>query len=70
RYEFPVTQEVVGDALGLSTVHVNRTLQQVRRDNNIVWSGRRVQIADPDALRQAVGRMAVRVADARPSAVA
>lgn len=70
RYDFPMTQEIVGDALGLSTVHVNRTLQQVRRDSGIAWSGRRVHIAEPDVLRQAIGREAVRVADSRPSAVA
>lgn len=29
---FPLTQEVVADALGLSSVHVNRTLQQMRRE--------------------------------------
>lgn len=70
RYDFPVTQEVVGDALGLSTVHVNRTLQQIRRDSGIAWSGRRVHIADPDALREAIGRTAVRVTDNRAPAVA
>jgi hypothetical protein len=25
-YELPITQEELGDTLGLSTVHVNRTL--------------------------------------------
>ena len=28
--EMPLTQEMVGDALGLTGVHVNRTLQQLR----------------------------------------
>jgi CRP-like cAMP-binding protein len=31
----PLTQEVIGDVLGLSLVHVNRTLQQLRRDEMI-----------------------------------
>ena len=31
----PFTQEVLSDALGLSTVHTNRTLQQLRRENLI-----------------------------------
>ena len=28
--EFPITQTEIGDALGLSTVHVNRSLQELR----------------------------------------
>ncbi len=32
-FAVPVTQEVLADALGLSVVHINRTLQQIRRDN-------------------------------------
>lgn len=31
-FRFPLTQEVMADALGLSIVHVNRTLQQLRRE--------------------------------------
>jgi CRP-like cAMP-binding protein len=33
----PITQAEVGDALGLSTVHVNRTLQELRGENLIEW---------------------------------
>ncbi|WP_158742214.1 Crp/Fnr family transcriptional regulator [Acidisphaera sp. L21] len=32
RFALPLTQEVLADALGLSVVHINRTLQQIRRD--------------------------------------
>lgn len=31
RFPLPLTQEILADALGLSIVHVNRTLQQLRR---------------------------------------
>lgn len=31
-FDFPVTQEQLADATGLSAVHVNRTLQQMRKD--------------------------------------
>ena len=31
-FAIPITQEVLADALGLSVVHINRTLQQIRRD--------------------------------------
>ena len=34
-YLMPVTQAELGDALGMSTVHVNRTLQELRRDGLI-----------------------------------
>ncbi len=32
KFGFPLTQEMLADALGLSVVHVNRTVQQIRRD--------------------------------------
>lgn len=32
RFPMPLTQEVLSDALGLSIVHLNRTLQQMKRD--------------------------------------
>ena len=32
QFAFPLTQEMLADALGLSVVHVNRTVQQMRRD--------------------------------------
>ena len=31
-FRIPLTQEVFADALGLSVVHINRTLQQLRRE--------------------------------------
>lgn len=37
-FGFPVTQETVGDMLGLSTVHVNRTLQDLRHwPHAVAW---------------------------------
>ena len=35
RFPLPLTQEIMADALGLSIVHVNRTLQQMRRERLI-----------------------------------
>jgi CRP-like cAMP-binding protein len=35
RFPLPLTQEILADALGLSIVHVNRTLQQLRRSGLI-----------------------------------
>lgn len=46
RFEFPVTQAELGEALGLSTVHVNRTLQLLRRNALIAFQQGSVVILD------------------------
>jgi len=46
RFTMPLTQEVLADFLGLSIVHVNRTLQQLRRDRMIELSGSHVVMLD------------------------
>ena len=38
-FSLPLTQEILADALGLSVVHINRTLQQVRRDRLLDMRG-------------------------------
>jgi CRP-like cAMP-binding protein len=52
-YEFPLTQAEFGDALGLSTVHVNRTLQDLRGDGLITLRNGSVTVLNWDRLRQA-----------------
>ena len=42
----PLTQEDIGDTLGLSTVHVNRTLQALRDEELIASKGRTYTIRD------------------------
>ncbi len=54
-YELPATQAELGDVFGLSTVHVNRILQELRRDNLIVRKGKRVTIPDLDRLKDVAG---------------
>jgi len=49
-FDLPLTQRNIGDALGLTTVHVNRTLRALRRDGLISVTDRRVTILDLDAL--------------------
>lgn len=44
--EFPISQAVLGDTLGLSTVHVNRVLQELRREGLISTSGSRLKAID------------------------
>lgn len=45
-FPMPLTQEVMADSLGLSVVHVNRTLQQVRRDGLLEIRSGQVKLLD------------------------
>jgi CRP-like cAMP-binding protein len=49
-FRLPLTQQNVADACGLSVVHVNRTLQELRRQGLIEWQNRMVQFLDRAAL--------------------
>lgn len=49
--EFPLTQTELGDTLGMSTVHVNRTLQELRASNLIVLKDRTLTIPNLKALQ-------------------
>jgi CRP-like cAMP-binding protein len=49
-FAFPVTQMDLADATGLSTVHVNRTLQELRASNLITLRDRNLVIHDLQAL--------------------
>jgi CRP-like cAMP-binding protein len=49
-YEFPLTQRELSECLGLTVVHVNRTLQELRRRNLIETENRQVRILDRHAL--------------------
>lgn len=53
RFSFPVTQAALADAVGISTVHVNRVLQELRQRNLIVWEGGWVEVPDWEALVKA-----------------
>lgn len=53
-FDLPMTQEQLGDALGLTAVHVNRTLKSLEIDGLIVRSKRSVTVADWTGL-QSVG---------------
>lgn len=52
-FAFPLTQETLADVVGLSVVHVNRTLQQMRREGRLDLRHGRLTIHDTDALRNA-----------------
>lgn len=46
RCDFPLTQNDLADATGLTAVHVNRTLQELRRDGLIELERKQLQILD------------------------
>lgn len=50
RFPFPITQEVLADALGLSVVHMNRTMQQLRRDGLVEQRATAITLRDIPAL--------------------
>jgi CRP-like cAMP-binding protein len=51
-FEMPITQNHLAEANGLSLVHLNRTLQEMRRENLIELSDRQLRIVDLDRLKQ------------------
>lgn len=52
HFDFPVTQEQLADATGLTAVHTNRTLQSLRRDGLIQLGARSLTVLDWDRLRE------------------
>ena len=50
EFELPVTQADLGDCLGLSTVHVNRVLQQLRKEDLIEVQRTNFRLVDPQKL--------------------
>jgi CRP-like cAMP-binding protein len=53
RYELPMTQEQLADAVGLTSVHVNRVLRQLAEEGLIERNRRAITIADWGRLRDA-----------------
>lgn len=49
-YRLPLTQEVFADYLGLSVVHINRTIQQLRADGSLVLRSGSVTLANRNRL--------------------
>lgn len=52
-FELPMTQEQLGDVLGLTAVHVNRTLKMLSADGLITRRKRSVVVGDWEQLRRA-----------------
>jgi len=47
---FPLSQEDIGDATGLTKIHVNRTLKTMREKGLLEISSRNLKVMDPQAL--------------------
>jgi CRP-like cAMP-binding protein len=52
-FPFPVSQGELGDATGLTAIHVNRTMQQLRKDGLVSTRGTDMCVEDWHALVQA-----------------
>lgn len=52
-YGLPLTQEELAECLGLTAVHVNRTLKELRERNLVEFRSGRVKLQDLDGLKRA-----------------
>lgn len=50
-YDFPLTQQELGESLGLTSVHINRTLQALRKTGLVELENRRLVIHDIAGLK-------------------
>jgi len=55
NFPMPLTQEMLADTLGLSIVHVNRTLQQLRREGMLELRSGYCDLLKPDLLAALCG---------------
>ena len=55
QFELPLTQVELADTLGLTSVHVNRTLQRLREGGLITLNRSRLTILDPRRLAEVSG---------------
>lgn len=51
----PLTQVLLADALGLSTVHINRTLQELKHEHLVSLGTEGINILDRDGLVEVAG---------------
>ena len=51
-FDFPITQAQLADVLGVTSVHLNRTMQALRQDGLLVTSGSRFKLPDRTRLCQ------------------
>lgn len=49
-FDFPLSQVDIGDTMGISVVHVNRTLQYLRGQGFVIWKHKRIHIPNVSRL--------------------
>lgn len=54
EFELPLTQELIADVLGLTSVHVNRTIKLLRECGLVTVGARRVKIQDRKEMERVV----------------
>ena len=52
-FDLPLTQEQLGDTLGMTSVHTNRVLQRMRGEGIITFESKRLIIRDMQGIRRA-----------------
>ena len=55
KFECPLSQFVLADALGLTAIHMNRTLRQLRERQLLTLRKKVVTVHDLDGLRKLAG---------------
>lgn len=53
-FTLPMSQELIGDALGLSAIHVNRTLRRLDREGQLHRDGQRITLLSRRKLAESV----------------
>jgi CRP-like cAMP-binding protein len=51
-FQIPLTQQDIANASGISVVHVNRTLRDLRNRNLMSWENRTIRLLDFDGLKK------------------
>lgn len=55
KFDLPMTQELMGDAMGLSQVHINRTLKKLEDEDIILREGIAVELLNLKLMREISG---------------
>lgn len=70
QFDFPLSQSMLADAIGISNVHVNRILRELRRDGLISLRSGKLEVRSWEGLVQAgVAHLPGRDVSAVPSAI-
>ena len=54
-FEMPLTQEQIGEALGITAVHANRVIKQLRQDGIVAFHRGHVEVLDENKLMELAG---------------